>query len=163
MRLLFARPVRATALAFAAVLGLAGPAFGATITFPKGVACSYELQVDITGGNQQFREFKDKDGNVVRTLATGRGTQLVFTNTTNSQSDTLKSNGSVQKVTYNSDGTQTWVTTGHNVLILYPEDRPAGPSTILYVGRVTFTVETDGTFTLQGTTGASVDICAFLK
>jgi len=33
-----------------------------------------------------------------------------------------------------------FITIGHNVLILFPSDVPAGPSTTLYVGRVVFTV-----------------------
>jgi len=41
-------------------------------------------------------------------------------------------------------------------------DVPAGPSTTLYVGRVVFTVDTSGVFTLQSVSGKSTDICAAL-
>jgi hypothetical protein len=74
----------------------------------------------------------------------------------------LPSNGSVTRTTINDDGTTTFTTTGHNVLILFPTDVPAGPSTTLYVGPVVFTVDADGIFTLQSATGKSTDICALL-
>src|SRR3989442_5085073 len=48
----------------------------------------------------------------------------------------LSSNGAVTNVTKNPDGSETVVTTGHNILILFPTDVPAGPTTTLYVGRV---------------------------
>ena len=54
--------------------------------------------------------------------------------------------------------------TGHNVIILFPTDFPAGPSTIQYVGRVLYTVSADGTntFTLRQVSGTRSDICAAL-
>jgi hypothetical protein len=48
------------------------------------------------------------------------------------------------------------------VLILFPTDVPAGPSTTLYVGRVVFTVVGD-VFTLRSTSGTATDICAALS
>ena len=56
----------------------------------------------------------------------------------------------------------TTVMTGHNILILFPTDIPAGPSTTLYVGRVVFTVDANGVYTLGSTSGRSTDICAAL-
>ncbi len=56
----------------------------------------------------------------------------------------------------------TTVMTGHNILILFPTDIFAGPSTTLYVGRVAFTVDANGVFTLGSTSGSSMDICAAL-
>ena len=53
--------------------------------------------------------------------------------------------------------------TGHNVLILFPSDVPAGPSTTLYVGRVVFTADVNGIFTLVSTSGTSTDLCAALS
>ena len=47
------------------------------------------------------------------------------------------------------------MTTGHNVLILFPTDVPAGPSTTLYVGRVVVTVDSDGVFAVTDTNGTS--------
>ena len=64
---------------------------------------------------------------------------------------------------FNADGSQTVTVTGHNVLILFPSDVPAGPSTTLYVGRVVYTIGTDGVFTLVSTSGTATDICAALS
>jgi hypothetical protein len=74
----------------------------------------------------------------------------------------LKANGSVTHVTNRADGWQEWIVTGHEVLILFPSDIPPGPSTTLYVGRVVFTVDPAGVFTLQSVSGRSTDICAAL-
>jgi len=52
---------------------------------------------------------------------------------------------------------------GHNVLILFPSDIPAGPTTIQYIGHVEYTVDAQGVFTVTKTTGRQVDICAALS
>jgi hypothetical protein len=64
---------------------------------------------------------------------------------------------------FNADGSQTVTVTGHNVLILFPTDVPAGPSTTLYVGRVVCTIGVDQVFTLKSTSGKATDICAALS
>jgi hypothetical protein len=63
-------------------------------------------------------------------------------------------------ITFNPDGSSTLLITGHNVLILFPTDVPAGPSTTLYVGRVVFTIDSSGVFTVQEVSGTATDICA---
>ena len=156
-------------LACAFATGLAATALPAladtfTVTFPAGEACAFELQVDGSGGDKQhYREFEDKDGNVVRTFSGGVGYDLVFTNNATGDSLTLKGNGAVTQTTFNSDGTSTVVSTGHNILFLFPTDDPPGPSTTLYVGRIVFTIDASGNFTLLSTSGKSVDICAALS
>lgn len=60
-------------------------------------------------------------------------------------------------------GLQTHVATGHNVLIFFPSDVPAGPSTTLYVGQVVFTVDAQGTFTFVRSSGSTIDVCAALR
>ena len=62
----------------------------------------------------------------------------------------------------NPDGTTTVTSTGHNGLILFPTDVPAAPSTTQYVGRIVYTVDESGVFTLVSTSGRSTDICAAL-
>jgi hypothetical protein len=53
---------------------------------------------------------------------------------------------------------------GHPVLIMFPTDVPAGPSTTLYVGRVVFDVDNaTGVFTLKETHGKATDLCAALS
>jgi hypothetical protein len=53
--------------------------------------------------------------------------------------------------------------TGHHVLILFPTDVPAGPSTTLYQGRIVYTVDPDEVFTLQEVSAQETDICAALS
>ena len=57
---------------------------------------------------------------------------------------------------------QTIQATGHNVVIFFPTDIPAGPSTTLYVGRVVYTVDAAGVFTLLSTSGRTTDLCVLL-
>jgi len=130
--------VTASALGSASLTSAADPP-SFTIDLPAGSACTFELRIDGSGGNQVYREFLDKNNNIVRTLTAGTGSALTFTNV------------------------GTWVTTGHNVLILFPTDTPAGPSTTLYVGRVVFTVDASFNFALQQNNGQATDICATLS
>jgi len=51
---------------------------------------------------------------------------------------------------------------GHNVLILFPTDEPAGPSTTLVVGRAVIAVDANQNFTVQQISGTTTDICAAL-
>jgi hypothetical protein len=148
-----------------ALLGFSNLACAAdfTLDFPAGVACSFELRIDGTGGNQVYREFLDRNGNLVRSLSAGTGSALTFTNVGSGAALSTKSNGSVTRITYNTDGSYTFVTTGHNVLILFPTDIPAGPSTMLYVGRVVFNADSAFNFTLLDHSGTSTDICAALS
>ena len=148
----------------AAALGLSGPAMADfTFVFPAGNACEFDLQVDGSGGNQVQREFFDKNGNLVRTLSAGKGSALAFTNLGTGATLALQSNGSVSHVTKGPGGLDTWVSTGHNVIILFPTDTPPGPSTTLYVGRVEYTVDVNFTFTLLRSSGKKTDICAELS
>ena len=53
--------------------------------------------------------------------------------------------------------------TGHNVVIYFPGDNPAGPSTTLVVGRENIAVDlATGQFTRLSRTGRTTDICAAL-
>jgi hypothetical protein len=134
-----------------------------SIDLPAGVAyAAFGLRVEGTGDKRTMREFTDRNGNVVRTLAAGKGFTLTFTNLSTGTRLTLPSSGSVQRTTINSDGTSTVVSTGHNVLILFETDIPAGPSTTLYVGQLVYTVDASGVFTLQSTSGRTTDLCALL-
>jgi hypothetical protein len=134
------------------------------IDLPAGVACpDFALRVEIRGSSLVMKEFTDRNGNVVRLLSAGKGPALTFTNLSTDASLSLRSNGSVIHTTINPDGSQTVADTGHNVLILFPTDVPAGPSTTLYVGRVVFTIDSNGVFTVQEVSGQTTDICAALS
>lgn len=162
-----ARFMSAAILIVVAVLGAGRPSFADSppdfvLVLPAGLACSFELRIEIRGGNQVNKEFSDKNGNVVRSLSAGKGSALTFTNTTTSATLSLKPNGAVAHGVFNPDGSQTWVVTGHNILIFFPTDVPAGPTTTLYVGRVVYTVDSVGVWTLQEVNGQATDICAAL-
>jgi hypothetical protein len=150
----------AAALAVSADAAVAAP-FHAE--FPTGEACPFGLAVDGVGGDQRVHTFVDANGNTVRTLSAGRGFQLTFTNLASNSTLALPANGAVTNTVFNADGSQTVTLTGHKVLILFPSDVPAGPSTTLYVGRVVFTVDVNGVFTLVSTSGTATDICAALS
>jgi hypothetical protein len=161
------RRARAALIGVAALIAAAVPmpahAADFEVVLPAGLACEFELMVAGTGGTTVTREFTDANGNIVRTLTAGRGQALTFTNVSTGESVSLRSNGAVTNTTFNADGSSTVQSTGHNVTILFPSDVPAGPTTTLYVGRVTYEVDAQNTFTLTGFAGTARDICAELS
>ena len=158
------RLVAVAVVASAMVLGTAVEwAAAATQTFDPGVACSFGVRLDEGTDTRSVHEFKDADGNVVRLLLAGRGTPVTLTNVDTGASLSLPANGAPWSIV-NHNGTSTYTTMGHLVLILFPTDIPAGPSTTLYVGRVVFDVDnTTGVFTLRETRGRATDLCAALS
>lgn len=162
-------------LAAGAMLALLGSALPSTavadppevtvIDLPAGLACAgFDLRIEITANpNRVYREFYDKSGNLVRYISAGKGNDLTLTNLLTGAKLTLKANGSVEKTRINPDGTTISTAMGHNVIIFFPTDIPAGPSTTLYVGRVVWTVDTSGVWTLVSTAGDSTDLCAELE
>jgi hypothetical protein len=155
--------IMAVVLGYGSLATAAEPADIITAEFPAGTACSFDLNIEIWGGTQHFQEFKDKAGNIVRTLVAGKGSTLRFINTSTTKSFSTKSNGSVSRRIYNPDGSYTETDTGHNVLILFPTDNPPGPSTTLIVGSLVFTVDLDGVFSVQNISGTETDICDALS
>lgn len=157
----------AVALVGAAVLlvGAAGPATAAHyhVDFEPGVACDFGLGVDIDEvGPQNVHAFTDKDENVVWVLSAGRGNDLTFTNAATGATLSLMATGAVTRTYPHPDGSMTQVFTGMNVLFMFPTDKPAGPSTTLYVGRVVADFDAAYNTTLWSTSGSSMDICAAL-
>lgn len=135
------------------------------LLLPAGQACeSFTLGVNITQNpHRVFKEFKDAEGNLVRTIEAGRGAELLFTNVDTGKIFSLKGNGSVSKRTLNPDGSYTTQNTGHNVIILFPTDITAGPSTTLYIGRVVYTSTAAGAFEIVSSSGQTRDICSELE
>jgi hypothetical protein len=145
-------------------LGLPSVAAAQDSVFPMGVACKdFDLGLSIRGGNQVYREFLDRNGNVVRKLSAGRGNVQTFTNMATGEELTLKTSGSVEHTTYNPDGTRTVTATGHNLVIFFPTDVPAGPATTLYIGKLVYLADAQETFVKLSTSGQQVDICAALS
>jgi hypothetical protein len=149
-----------TALTLAAVLS---PIAAQAIDLPAGQACpGFDVRLEASGEVQVNKTFYDKSGDPVRAISAGRGSILTFTNLQNGTSLTLKTGGSVSRTTFNRDGSYTVTGTGHNVLILFPTDVPAGPTTTLYLGKLVYTVDASQVFTVLQTSGKQVDICAVL-
>ncbi len=46
---------------------------------------------------------------------------------------------------------------------MFPTDIPAGPSTKLYIGRLDFSIDAGGTWTMLSRSGTQFDICAALQ
>ena len=72
-------------------------------------------------------------------------------------------NGYSVMVVFNPDGSLLAKSLGHVVLIKFPADIPAGPSTTLYVGQIVYTLDPAGAWTLESRRGNSTDICAELS
>ena len=133
----------------------------ATYAFDAGEACTFPLTVTASG------ELKGPSGRLSasgsRELTAGRGRTLRFANTASGADLEVAASGSVSRITSTSASTYDQTLSGHNVLILYPTDVPAGPSTTLYIGKVTFHVDRDGVFTVTQKSGSATDICALLS
>ena len=134
-----------------------------TVTFDVGVACSFPLQIDgADGGPQVNKTFEAPDGSV-RILTAGKGSDLVFTNLATGATYTLSGNGAAQWLRVDAAGSARLTLMGHNVLIYFPTDDPAGPSTTLVVGREDIMVGLETShFTRLSRTGDTTDICAAL-
>lgn len=144
-------------------IATADPLPDVTFTYPADTACTFELFIEGWDGNKRnIKEFKDGN-NVVRTLSAGTGSALRFTNTATKKTISTKSNGAVTDTRYNLDGSFTQTGTGHIVLILWPTDVPAGPSTTLYVGQVVISSDPSFKFTVEKESGNKTDICAALS
>ena len=156
--------VAAASMAAFAVSADAAVAASFHLEFDAGVACTFGLAVDGAGGGEGVtRTFVDADGNTVRIVTAGRGSRLTFTNLSSNETFALPATGAVTNTVVNADGSRTVTLTGNNVVILFPSDVPAGPSTTLYVGRVVYTADANGNFTLVSTSGTATDICAELS
>ena len=139
------------------------------LILPAGLACpDFNLGISSSGGNLHTKEFLDRDGNVVRIITAGKGVLLTYTNygpdpanPVAGTSVTIRTDGSVSNTTI-TDGTQTVTATGHNGLVLFSTDIPAGPTTTQYIGRIVYTIDPNGVFTLLSTSGSQRDICAEL-
>ena len=163
------RALALTALAAAALVAPAQTAFADTFfILPAGTGCDFNLGFKATGGNLHTKEFTDENGETVRILTSGKGVLLTYTNygmkpkkPVAGESITIRTDGSVAETVVNPDGTLTVTATGHNGLIMFPSDVPAGPSTIHYIGKIVYNIDPEtGVFTLVSTSGQQIDVCA---
>jgi len=166
------RSLALSALAGAALVAPSQPALADDffVLLPAGTACEFNLGYEATGGNLQTLEFVDGNGNTVRLLTAGKGVLLTYTNygmkpkkPVEGESITIRTDGSVAETVVNPDGTLTVTATGHNGLIMFPTDEPAGPTTTQYIGKIVYNIDpATGVFTLVSTTGQALDVCAEL-
>ncbi|MDQ0634995.1 hypothetical protein QFZ40_002904 [Arthrobacter pascens] len=165
------RGLTLAALAAAALVAPAQPAVADSFfILPAGTACEFNLGFQSTGGNLHTKEFTDANGDTVRLLTAGKGVLLTYTNygtkpkkPVAGESITIRTDGSVAETVVNPDGTLTVTATGHNGLIMFPSDEPAGPTTTHYIGKIVYNIDPNtGVFTLVSTSGQSLDICAEL-
>jgi hypothetical protein len=133
-----------------------------TVPFDAGMACQFPLTVEGWEGKTNTREYTDADGNQ-NTVITGKGHDFRFTNPVNGKVTTQKSQGVRQHIEVYADGSQKIKTTGALLLIMFPTDIPAGPTTNYYNGNTVLTIAADGVGTLQKAVGHNRDICAELN
>ena len=136
----------------------------AVFDWPAGVACDFALRVELRGGRLTTKDFFDRNGNPVRFFIGGQNSAQVFINVATGASIEFKPSGVTQQVTFNPDGTTNFVSTGHVGMTLFPTDNPAGPSTVMYIGRLVTLLDSSGVVTtVQSFTGQKIDICAALS
>ena len=143
-----AAPVFAAALISAPAASAAppsGPPKDLIVDLVAGEGCSFPLSVRGTDSKRHTKEFFDENGLKVRIIEAGKGYNLTYTNTGTGKSISFKGNGSVTRTSIdNTTGFSTVTATGHNGLILFPSDVPAGPTAVQYVGRIVYTVDEIG-------------------
>jgi hypothetical protein len=151
------------AAVFAALMLAAPQSAFAADPVPTYQGCvDFDITISATGGNQDTRVTRLRDG-IIYSVVGGHGTTLTIGNAETGKSVTFPTNGSV---THTATDPTTGLTevqlTGQNVLIQFPTD-PGGPTSILYTGRITYTVITetnDQVGTLTSTSGRQRDLCA---
>ena len=156
-----------TATVVACVLAAVTPAAAAApvdLLLPAGVACAgFAVRLQAPADPRVAREFPAAHGRLARSILAGTGTQVTLTNQSTGKQVRLQPNGAVTRTTFNPDGqTRTVTSTGHIVLVLFPTDVPAGPSTTLIVGRVVYTADRAENFVVKRITGRTTDLCAAL-
>jgi hypothetical protein len=156
----FGRLASVTALASVAMIVGVQPA--SAIELPAGLGCSFRLGIE-GGFPDERRELTDQDGNTIYLQLAGKNGGAVYTNLDTNESLSFRPRGTAIKQITNSDGSTTWVVTGHFGLTLFPADIPAGPSTTFYDGRVVF-IDNPGDEPDQfvESSGKKTDVCAEL-
>ena len=164
------RPAAVAVLAAALTTGLASsasanpptPVEAAIYNFDPGVACTFPLTVSATSGLLRSNEFNNGPKGTVRQILVGTGVSYTFENASTGARITIKAAGSAIHTSV-VDGVQTVDLNGQNIVIFFPSDVPAGPSTTLYQGRVVYTVDlATGISTLVSTTDKGLNICSTL-
>jgi hypothetical protein len=133
---------------------------------PHYDACAtFDVTIGATGGNQDVRMTRVKDG-IIYTIVAGSGTTLTVGKYKSGKTVTFDTKGSVTRTAEDTAaGTIDFSLSGANLVLLFKSDA-GGPSTILYTGLVRFTATSaDYTLTepIQQISGTQRNICAELN
>jgi hypothetical protein len=108
--------------------------------------------------------FTTENGQPGRIISVKTGVVLTYTNRETGASVTIKTSGSVTSAVPIDGETEMRTATGHNGLILFPDDVPNGPTTTQYNGKIVYTYNTvTGFIQVIETSGKATDICAELS
>jgi hypothetical protein len=167
------RLVASASLLAALSLTVAQPSFAAApdpeppfkVDLPAGAGCSFPLRLESSAGEVRTITFKTENGQPGRIISVKTGVVLTYTNVDTGASVRIKTSGSVTSAMPLDDGvTELRTATGHNGLILFPDDVPGGPTTTQYNGRIVYTYNTvTGFIEVIKTSGKAADICAELS
>src|SRR3954447_17446259 len=122
--------ILAAALGFALAIAVPGAAAAApshALEFAAGEACTFSLAIDVHAAGKRVTQ--EHNGVMV---STGTAAALTFINLATGESVSFRSNGAVQIAEPAGGGRTTLTLDGHNVVILFPSDTTAGPSTTLH-------------------------------
>ena len=134
-----------------------------SITFDAGLACpGFPLTIDGSGAKLSVREFTDDDG-LLHAVYAGKGYNFRLTNATSGKSVFQKSQGAQQENIFYPDGSLKQTDNGAVLLVMFPTDIPAGPSTRYINGHTVLNIASDGVGTLEPLRGHVRDICAELS
>ena len=133
-----------------------------TVPFDAGVACNFPLTIEGSGARLYSREFTDKHG-LLNTEVMGMGFAFRFTNIANGKSASQKSQDAHQHTIQYPDGSQKITTDGAVLIVMFPTDIPAGPSTVYYNGHTVLNLTAEGVGTLELPHAHARDICAELS
>ena len=136
-----------------------------TSEFMAGYACrDFGLRIDVWEGKSRSKDVRDGHGRL-RTIGVSRGGAFRYTNMVTGKQAMSYPQGSVQlTTTYEADGSQKVAFLGSLLLIWFPTDIPAGPSTVFYdPGHVVYTLSPEGVGTLLRSQGRTTDVCAELS
>jgi hypothetical protein len=136
------------------------------IIVPKGQGCpTFTLRLDNTDFPPVRKSIDDAAGEpVVILLASGKSGAITYTNVETGKSVAFPSRGTLLKETPTATPNVVIQEFSGNVgLVLFPTDKPAGPSTIQLNGRLVAEFnKVTGATVLQKLVGHQIDICAQL-
>jgi len=125
------------------------------IFLPAGTACEFDLLAEFPVSRQYATTFFDAEGNPTRTQFNG----ALFVRLTNLEDDVsmVFNISGPSRLTYNADGTQTYVFLGRGIAVFEGIFH-------MVIGRTVFLLDETGLNVIEegATSGRTVDICSML-